>query len=177
MSRYERLHTRFKTSRYNRALTKASLYSAIGVINTLVDYGVFLAARTWLSLSTSIMSIFGSLAHFTHVATAETLLLIISNVVAWLVAVTGSYVMNSMITFGAESGRRLRCRDYTSFLISGIAAVITNTVTLIVAAQLLLLPIWLAKGVASCASVLLNFSLLNFIVFRAPTGPVTNPER
>jgi putative flippase GtrA len=177
VSRSKRLRTRFKTSRYHRVLTRASLYSAIGVINTLVDYGVFFAVRMGLSLSTATMAIFAILAHFTHMATAETVLLVISNVIAWLVAVTGSYVMNSMITFGAESGRRLRWRDYTSFLLSGIAAVITNTVTLIVAAQILLLPVWLAKAAASCASVLLNFSLLNFVVFRPPTGSVSNTER
>ena len=49
--------------------------------------------------------------------------LIPANVLAWLVAVSGSYVMNSFITFAAESGRQLRWRDYGAFVASGIAGV------------------------------------------------------
>jgi len=37
--------------------------------------------------------------------------LVASNVLAWLVAVSGSYVMNTMIAFRAESGRMLRRKD------------------------------------------------------------------
>ena len=39
---------------------------------------------------------------------------------AWLVAVTGSYVMNSSVTFAAESGRKLRWRAYAAFVVSGV---------------------------------------------------------
>ena len=45
----------------------------------------------------------------------------LSDVVAWLVAVSCSYVMNSFITFGPESGRTLRWRDYLAFAASGVA--------------------------------------------------------
>ncbi len=38
---------------------------------------------------------------------------------SWLVAVSGSYVMNSYVTFAAESGRRLRWRAYGTFVASG----------------------------------------------------------
>ena len=38
----------------------------------------------------------------------ERLDLIAANVLAWMVAVSGSYVMNSYVTFAAESGRKLR---------------------------------------------------------------------
>ena len=53
--------------------------------------------------------------------------LIPANVLAWLLAVSGSYVMNSFITFAAESGRRLHWRAYGAFVASGVAGVITNT--------------------------------------------------
>jgi putative flippase GtrA len=92
--------------------------------------------------------------------------LIAANVTSWLVAVTGSYVMNSSITFAAESGRQLRWRDYAIFVVSGIAGLFANTATLVFAAQFLLLPIWLAKAIAILASFVVNFSLSHFVVFR-----------
>ena len=87
---------------------------------------------------------------------------------SWIVAVTGSYIMNSSITFAAESGRKLRWRDYMTFAISGIAGLIANTATLVFAAQILLLPVWLAKALAILASFVVNFSMSHFVVFRAP---------
>jgi len=72
--------------------------------------------------------------------------------------------MNSFITFAAETGRQLRWRDYGRFVASGIAGVITNTTTLLVAAYFL--PIIVAKLLAILASFLVNFSLSHFVVFR-----------
>ena len=45
--------------------------------------------------------------------------------------------MSSLITFATESGRRLRWRDYITFIMSGVAALITNITMLIVAAQVI----------------------------------------
>jgi putative flippase GtrA len=85
---------------------------------------------------------------------------------AWSVAVTGSYLMNSSITFAAESGRRLRWGPYLAFVVSGIVGLLANTATLVVAVELLLLPVWMAKAIAILASFLINFSLSHFVVFR-----------
>jgi hypothetical protein len=49
---------------------------------------------------------------------------------------------------------------------AGVAASITNTTMLIVAAQVILLPIWLTKGVDSFANVVLNFLPLHLVVLR-----------
>jgi len=94
-----------------RAVTlKAASFALVGVVNTVVDYGVFLAGYYLLGLP-----------------------LIPANVLAWLVAVSGSYVMNCYFTFAAESGRQLRWRAYGAFVASGIAGVITNTAVLVLA--------------------------------------------
>jgi putative flippase GtrA len=79
--------------------------------------------------------------------------------------------MNSTFTFAAESGRRLRWGAYLAFVVSGIAGWLANTATLLVAAEVLLLPVWLAKLVAILASFVVNFSLSHFVVFRARTLP------
>jgi len=127
---------------------QAARFAVIGVVNTSVDLGVFLFALAFLTSS-----------------------LVIANVLSWTVAVTGSYVMNSFITFAAESGRRLRFRDYAGFAGSGIAGLIANTATLLIAAKLLFLPIVLAKVLAIGVSFLVNFSLARLVVFRPRPSP------
>jgi putative flippase GtrA len=152
----------------NRGLNvKALSFAMIGVVNTLVDYGVFLVARAVLSGSPAGLATIGSLNDFCQCSDATTTTLVVANLISWSVAVTGSYVMNSSITFAAESGRQLRLRAYLTFVASGIAGLLVNTATLLFAAEILLLPVWLAKAVAILASFLVNFSLSHFVVFRA----------
>jgi len=152
----------------NRAFSmKAITFGLVGVVNTAVDYGVFLLARAALSHSTAALAMFNALAGSCHCGSVGTILLIASNITSWIVAVTGSYVMNSSITFAAESGRQLRWRDYIIFIVSGVAGLVANTAMLVIAAEVLLLPIWLAKAVAIFASFVVNFSLSHFVVFRA----------
>jgi putative flippase GtrA len=124
-------------------------FGMIGVINTAIDASVFFLALATLTSS-----------------------LIAANVLAWLVAVSCSYVMNSFITFARESGRELRWRDYASFVASGIAGMIANTATLVIIAQVL--PVWAAKGCAIIVSFLVNFSLSHFVVFRKRERPASD---
>jgi putative flippase GtrA len=91
----------------------------------------------------------------------------VANVGAWLVAVSGSYVMNSLTTFSAETGRKLRLKDYAGFVGSGIVAVVATTTTILVAAQFM--PVWAAKGIAILVSFAVNFSITHFVVFRPKT--------
>jgi putative flippase GtrA len=125
-----------------RAFTlKAASFAVIGVLNTLIDLSVFLTAYNVFDVP-----------------------LILANVIAWVVAVSGSYVMNCFITFAAESGRQLRWRAYGAFVLSGVAGVIANTTTLVVASYWM--PVLAAKFLAIAASFIVNFSLSHFVVFR-----------
>jgi putative flippase GtrA len=126
---------------------KAISFALVGVVNTTIDFGLFLVAYGLLGLG-----------------------LIPANLVSWLFAVSGSYVMNSYTTFAAESGRTLTWRSYATFVISGIAGVIGNTTTLVVASYVM--PVLGAKLCAIVVSFLINFSLSHFVVFRAD-----KPER
>jgi putative flippase GtrA len=138
----ERLMHRLEEAWRARAISlKALSFAMIGVVNTLIDLGVFLFAYSSIGIN-----------------------LVAANVLAWLVAVSGSYVMNSFITFAAESGRQLRLRDYGTFVASGVAGVITNTAVLVVASYWI--PVIGAKLLAIAASFLVNFSLSHFVVFR-----------
>jgi putative flippase GtrA len=120
---------------------KAMSFGVIGVSNTLVDVTVFFLALTYVTRA-----------------------LIVANLMSWLVAVSYSYVMNSVITFARESDRKLRWTDYGRFVVSGLAGVIVNTTVLLIAAKYF--PIWAAKACAIVASFGVNFSLSHFVVFR-----------
>jgi putative flippase GtrA len=128
----------------NRAVSfKAAVYAVVGVVNTALDYGVFLGAHAVLGLP-----------------------LVAANGLSWIVAVSNSYLLNSTITFAAESGRKLRWSAYFTFVASGVLGLLANTAALLVGAEVLLLPVWLAKLLAVMASFIVNFSLSHFIVFR-----------
>jgi putative flippase GtrA len=152
----------------NRPLSlKAVSFALIGVVNTAVDYCVFLLARAAFEQFHAALAGFAALADSCRCGSATTVLLIAANMTSWIVAVSGSYILNSSITFAAESGRKLSWRQYLTFVVSGIAGLIANTATLVFAAQILLLPVWLAKAAAILASFVVNFLLSHFVVFRA----------
>ena len=117
-------------------------FALIGVGNTAVDFGVFTLAYQLLELP-----------------------IITSNVIAWLVAVSGSYILNTFITFHAETGRVLRRKDYISFVASGVLGMIATT------AALVLLSLYIHVMVAKLTSILVgfvvNFTMSNLVVFRA----------
>jgi len=149
MGLLSRLTDRLSAAWHERAVTlKAVSFGLVGVVNTAIDASVF-----FLALATLTSSLVGA------------------NVLAWFVAVSCSYVMNSFITFAHESGRKLRWRDYGAFVASGIAGVVANTTVLVIVAQLL--PIWAAKGCAILVSFMVNFSLSHFVVFRNRGAPPT----
>jgi len=120
---------------------KALSFATVGVVNTAVDATVFFLLLAYATSS-----------------------LVVANVGGWLVAVSGSYVMNSFTTFSAETGGKLRLKDYAGFVGSGIVAVIATTTTLVIAAQFM--PVWAAKGLAILVSFAVNFSITHFVVFR-----------
>src|SRR5262249_24633974 len=122
-------------------IRKAGTFAVVGVVNTAVDFGVFATAYT----------VFG-------------LPLVPANILSWMIAVSGSYVLNSSITFAAESGRKLTLRAYATFVASGIAGLIGNTTMLWIASYFV--PVLAAKVLAIGVSFLLNFSLSHFVVFR-----------
>jgi putative flippase GtrA len=172
VSLFERARARLIAGWDNRALSfKAIAFGLVGVVNTAVDYCVFLLARALLDRSSAALAVFASVSDLCRCGSTATVSLIVANTISWIVAVTGSYVMNSSITFAAESGRRLRWRAYFAFVASGIAGWIANTATLLIAAEVLFLPVWLAKAVAVLVSFVVNFSLSHFVVFRVRGTP------
>ncbi len=142
MPAVQSLIERLKTAWNERAIAlKAISFAMVGVVNTLIDLGVFLTAYRTLELP-----------------------LVPCNVLAWLVAVSCSYVMNTFITFGPESGGKLRWRDYGTFVLSGVAGVTAATATLVALSYVM--PVLFAKLISILVSFAVNFSLSHFVVFR-----------
>ncbi len=133
---------RLSVAWHERAIAlKAVSFAMVGVVNTAIDFSVFWTVAEFLRWP-----------------------LVPSNVLAWLVAVSFSYGMNTFITFGPESGRILRWRDYATFAASGIAGMVCSTATLFVLSYFL--PVVAAKLISILVSFVINFSLSHFVVFR-----------
>ena len=120
---------------------KAVSFALVGLVNTSIDAAIFFLLLGYVTSS-----------------------LVIANVTAWFVANTGSYVMNSLTTFSAETGGRLRPKDYAGFVGSGLVAVTASTITVVIAAKFM--PVWAAKAIAILVSFGVNFSITHFVVFR-----------
>lgn len=119
-------------------------FALIGVGNTAVDFGIFTLAYQLLKLP-----------------------IITSNVVAWLVAVSGSYVLNTYITFHAETGRVLRRKDYLSFVASGVLGMIATTSALVLLSHYI--HVMVAKLISILVGFAVNFTMSHLVVFRPRT--------
>jgi putative flippase GtrA len=143
----QNLIDRLTVAWHERAVAlKAISFALVGVVNTLVDFSVFWTAATYLQWP-----------------------LVPANVAAWMAGVTCSYALNSFITFGPESGRILRWRDYATFAASGVAGMVASTATLVALSYVL--PILVAKLLSILVSFVVNFSLSHFVVFRVRRPP------
>lgn len=126
--------------------TKMISFGVIGIANAAIDFGVFSIAYQALDVP-----------------------IVPANVMAWMVAVSCSYIMNTMITFRAESGRVLRWKDYFVFAASGLLGMVANTATLLVLSTIM--PVYAAKICAIFTAFVVNFAMSHFVVFRAkPRG-------
>jgi len=122
-------------------LVKAVSFAMIGLVNTGIDFGVFTFTYYYLGW---------------HI--------FVANPIAWLMAVSNSYILNSMITFAAETGRRLSVKAYITFILSQVGGLIANTTTVFVLSYFI--PAWMAKIPAIGASFIVDFTLSNLVVFR-----------
>jgi putative flippase GtrA len=115
-------------------------FGLVGLINSGVDAGVF-----FLALATVTNS------------------LVTANVIAWIVAVSSSYVMNSRFTF-AEHAKELTFGAYLVFALSQVGGLVANTAVVVAAAPHI--PLLAAKVLAIIAGFAVNFTLARVVVFR-----------
>lgn len=123
-------------------LSQMFRFGLVGLVNAGVDAAVFFLALATLTRS-----------------------LVVANVLAWLVAVTSSYVLNSRFTFAARAGGQLRLKGYLMFTLTQSGGLAANTLVLLATAPHV--PLVLAKLFAIAAGFVVNFSLARGVVFRA----------
>jgi putative flippase GtrA len=123
-------------------IAKLFSFATIGVLNVAVDFTVFSITYALLDLP-----------------------LVLSNVTAWAVAVSGSYAMNTKVTFGRETGGAFSWKHYFRFAASGVLGVIVATTTLVILSQHT--NVLMAKFISILAAFGFNFSMSHFVVFRA----------
>src|SRR4051794_7272285 len=96
MNGQSRLFDRLIDAWHQRAIIlKAMSFAVVGVVNSAVDFGLFSLAYYYVGLP-----------------------IVTANLLAWTVAVSGSYIMNTLTTFARESGRELRAKAYFTFVLS-----------------------------------------------------------
>ncbi|MPZ40645.1 MAG: GtrA family protein [Rhizobiales bacterium] len=143
---FESLIERFAPAWLDRALVlKAISFALVGCVNATVDFAVFSLGHLYFGLP-----------------------IIPANLISWCVAVTNSYVLNSMVTFAKESGRRLNVKSYLGFAATQVGGLIANTIT--VFALSFVMPVLFAKLLAIGASFVVDFTLSYLLVFRRREG-------
>ena len=140
----DRLHD---GARERATMFKAVSFGLIGVVNTAVDFSVFLLGYYLLDLP-----------------------IVMANMLSWAVAVTCSYLLNSRITFSIDARRELAFRTYFEFVLAQVAGFAANTATVVIASRFM--PVLLGKVLATGASFMVNFSLSHFVVFRRTASEV-----
>jgi putative flippase GtrA len=90
--------------------------------------------------------------------------LVAANVVAWLVAVSSSYVLNTRFTFAAHA-EPFSARAWALFALSQTGGLVGNTAVVLIAAPYM--PLVAAKVLAVLAGFVVNFVLARLVIFRA----------
>ncbi|HWK87694.1 MAG TPA: GtrA family protein [Xanthobacteraceae bacterium] len=124
-------------------------FGLVGLVNAGVDAAVFFTAVAILAAAAPQLS---------HEAS-----LIAANTASFVIAVTCSYILNSLFTF-RKHHTELGVRAYFLFAASQIAGFVAHTATLVIAAKYVPLP--LAKLLGIGVGFVVNFTLARVIVFR-----------
>lgn len=133
-----------------REAPKIMSFGLIGVVNAFVNYAVTVGLTTWL------LTPIGLGTHDVALGAAKA--------AGWAVAVTNSYILNTLITFAAASGRRLTWRTYGRFVASGTVGLTIEVISFLVAVRYL--PVSLAAIVPIGLAFVANFTMTRLLVFR-----------
>lgn len=139
---------------------KLASFGAIGALNGVVNYLVTVGLVGLAFPALGVMAGDGSLG--------------LAKGLGWLVAVSNSYVLNSLLTFAEESERRLSIGKWLKFMAFGTAGLVAEVVTFLIASRYL--PLVLAGVVPIAASFLVNFTVTRLFVFPKKKSSTVNPR-
>ena len=129
-----------------RKMLSFGLIGAVnGVVNYAITVGVTLMVIAPLGLSTNDVALGAAKA------------------LGWMVAVSNSYLFNTLFTFAAESGRRLTWPTYWRFVASGTVGLTIEVLSFLFAVRYL--PLSLAAIVPIGLAFVANFAMARIFVF------------
>lgn len=126
---------------------RATAFVGIGAVNTVVDFSVFACLNQIVGLDP-----------------------IVSNVLAFLIAVTNSYVLNALITFVDRRSGRSTFRNFARFFVVAVIAMIVST-AFVYLISMVAHPL-IAKLIAIAASTAVGYIGYYRFVFSGESGEV-----
>ncbi|MEW5870528.1 MAG: GtrA family protein [Chloroflexota bacterium] len=127
-------------------LSQACKFLAVGMLNTLVDAGVYLALTRGLPF---------------FAATPAP-----AKAISYTAGVLNSFYWNKTWTFRSRAKAQ---RTFLTFVMVNLLGVLLNAVAMYLSLTLMGLPEGLSFGLASGATLAWNFTASKFIVFKNPT--------
>ncbi len=121
-------------------------FSCVGVLNTLIDYGVFFV----------MCDIFG-------------INIYISNVCGYVLSATNSYFMNSMFVY---KDKKFGFKKYVAFLAGNVSVLLLSTAFIAVLSKNIEVKT-IAKLISAPFTILLNFCFQRFILFKKSADKIT----
>ena len=124
---------------------RATAFVGIGAVNTIIDFSVFALLSQLVGLD-----------------------LIVSNILAFLIAVANSYLLNALITFADRRSRRGPFRSLTRFFCVAVVALVVST-AIVYVMSMVAHPL-IAKLIAVAGSTVVNYVGCYRFVFSGERG-------
>ena len=124
-------------------------FSCVGVLNTLIDYGVFFV----------MCDIFG-------------INIYISNVCGYVLSATNSYFMNSMFVY---KDKKFGFKKYVAFLAGNVSVLLLSTAFIAVLSKNIEVKT-IAKLISAPFTILLNFCFQRFILFKKSADKISHKK-
>ncbi len=135
-----------------RESRKMLSFGVIGVGNGFVNYAVTVGATVLVLAPLGLDATDAALG--------------LAKALGWAVAVSNSYLLNTLFTFAHESGRRLNWPTYLRFVASGTVGLAIEVASFLFAVRYL--PLSLAAIVPIGLAFIANFAMARLFVFSRP---------
>lgn len=131
------------------------LYILFGAVTTVVNYGVYALCVRAFGMG-----------------------VVISNIIAWILAVIVAYVTNKLWVFDSKS-RELKIvgREFGEFVLGRLATLVIETGLLWIFVDLLHVNDLIMKIITNIIVVILNYIFSKFIIFRKKTAESAEEEK
>ena len=129
---------------YPAWVKQAFKFLVVGVLNTGIDLAVYFLLTRWVPFFVD-QKVF-------------------AKGISYSLGILNSFFWNRSWTFKSQSEQQFKV--FVLFIITNLAGLAVNTFTMQIGLSMLHLPDWLALGLATASTLLWNFLISKFVVFR-----------